>query len=518
MAPIGVLLAIFALLYTLNFSDRSFWSENEAYYSLGARSVLEGHLLVPLINSDLPADKPPLMFWWVAAVSLLAGGEVHEWVARLANILASLGALAVLYTVGRRSIGRWAALLAVLVLGTSYEYWETSTGVGTDMPLVFFLAASWGAMYLLFEEPFRWRRWAVLWGAMGLALLAKGPVALVLSGLIAPVYCLWRFGPRGAWRGLMRLRPFSGSAAAVAPFLAWMAAVWTSYGAEPLRVILLKHNLERFVDAFDHQKPWYYYLTELPVNFLPWSLLVPVAVWVGARRMRQAGKRPEPAPNMLVFAFCVAGTVFLFFSFSTSKRDYYLLPLMPWIALPVGHWIWARLNSAITAGTGIEPTLCEFRRIVTGSKCGRGLLAATTAIFAGMALYGAFATEWLDIRKSPEPFADEVSRHVTADERLIIVDDEDPRVWYYLEDRFTLEDDSPEGLQRIGDLISTGANVDLLVDDGDLDDFEAIDARTPLFVEAVLTYRQKPVWLLTNVREGTMHPYSGARGTRRSDG
>jgi 4-amino-4-deoxy-L-arabinose transferase-like glycosyltransferase len=127
----SLLAAVFVtlgLLYCINFEDRSFWGENEAFYALGTQSVLEGNVLLPLIYNKEYANKPPLFFWWAAAVSLPLGG-VSEWTIRLANILPALGILVGLYLFAMRWMNRWIGLLAVLLTGTSAEFWQQATQV-----------------------------------------------------------------------------------------------------------------------------------------------------------------------------------------------------------------------------------------------------------------------------------------------------------------------------------------------------------------------------------------------------
>lgn len=512
-------LALFAVLYTIGFSERSFWGENEAYYSLGARSVMEGHWLVPLINHDLLSDKPPLMFWWVALISSIFGGVV-EWTARLANVIPSLGVLAVIHSFARRRFGSWTALLGVIILGTSYEFWENAMGVSTDMMLLLLLTSAWCAMYGLFTAPFRWWRWLVLWGGLALALLTKGPVAPVLTALVGVTFSCWRFGFKGCWGGLMRLRPFSGSVLALAPFAAWIAAVYFAHGPDPLRIILFKHNFERFVDAFDHQKPWYYYFQELPVNLLPWAVLIPFVVWYLFKKRvlslrtlwsgkTGAGAHPEEFRlSVVVYSLTVITVVFVFFSFSTSKRDYYLLPVMPWCALLISDWIWHKVSAPIDVRRKHQARQHEFGAAMLGTKWGRGFLKLLAVMILTMVGYALLRTELLDSQKSPEPFALAISRNVDDQEGLIIVDDEDPRVMYYLEERFSLADDDAAGMNRIQSMLTSGDATDLLVQAGDLDHF--LNYSGPqLYVEDVLSYREENVYHLTTKNEPGLAPLHG---------
>jgi 4-amino-4-deoxy-L-arabinose transferase-like glycosyltransferase len=501
----GLFLAL-GLLYGLNL-DRSFWGENEAYYALGARSVLEGNWLLPQINPDLPADKPPLTFWWVATVAWAFGG-IQEWTARLANLIAALGVLAAMFGMTGGRIGRWGALLSVAVLGTSYEFWENAREVNTDIPMLFMLTLAWWGLFDLLEGPYRRGRWFLMWGMIGLAVLTKGPVAWILTGLIAGTYALARFGWRGGWAALLRLQPMRGIGLSLAPFALWLAAVYTAKGIEPLETILYKHNVERFVDAFDHQEAWYYYILELPVNLLPWSLLLPLVVVHYARRWRmgsapgrRAGSRIEPHQ---LFALCAMGAVFVFFSASSSKRDYYLLPVMPWAALLIGEFLWLSLSRLTPMATLADCSERQFGGLLLGLRRGRRLVAAFATVVFGMSVYAAVVSDVLDVRKTARPFAESVGQVVDEDDELVIVDGEDPRLMYYLKDRFLLWEDSPEALDRLRGMLRGGQEIDLLVSAGDLRPILELEG-VKLYLQKALTYRGDDFFLITN------EPSEGAR-------
>ena len=98
-----------------------------------------------------------------------------------------------------------------------------------------------------------------------------------------------------------------------------------------------------------HRQPFYYYLTTLPADFMPWTVFAIPAI-VAYFPYRGLTQRPIP----LFFSLCFL-VVFLFFSISDTKRDLYLLPLMPTLALLVGNYIEdlteSRLSTArFTAG------------------------------------------------------------------------------------------------------------------------------------------------------------------------
>src|SRR5688572_18633150 len=95
MLPI-MIFGLIVLVYLAGTRGHTFWAENEAYYSLGAQSVRSGHFLLPTFHDGMAIDKPPLMCWWIALISL-PFGRVTEFSARLANVIPAIATLWFIY-------------------------------------------------------------------------------------------------------------------------------------------------------------------------------------------------------------------------------------------------------------------------------------------------------------------------------------------------------------------------------------------------------------------------------------
>lgn len=500
-----LVVAILAAVYSLNSVDRSFWSENEAFYALGARSVLDGNWLLPEVFPGKLADKPPLTFWLVASVSWFFGG-VSEWTARLTNLLASLGVMGALFFWGRRMIHPVAALMAVLMLGTTYEFWETSLEVNTDTPLLALLTFAWGAMCVMMEGRRSRLLWLGLWGALGLGLLTKGPVAFVLSGLVAIVYAISRDGFKRFWPRLMSLKPFTGAVLALVPFALWLVAVWMTRGFEPVRVIIIEHNIERFVSAFDHERPWYYYFLQTPVSMLPWTVIWPFAIWAVIRARRSEGRIAPPQK----FALCVMVTVFAFFSLSSSKRDYYLLPMLPWAALLSGDYLWRRIcrvtaDVAASEHSGIAGVIPLMRR----SGAGVFFMTILGLMLISMTIYSGFATNLMDKRKTAKPMATSINDAVDRDDQLVLLDERDPRLLYYISEHYELFSDDEEDMPLLRAWLKDRVEVDLLVGEGDLELIIDFFQDLKWYIQDRPSFRDDSYYLLTTEPDAGGDPLIG---------
>ena len=89
--------------------------------------------------------------------------------------------------------------------------------------------------------------------------------------------------------------------------------------------------MTRYADPWHHFQPPWYYLQVLPVDFLPWSLLLPAALVAGWR-----GLDGDRAPRTCASLICWVSVTVLFFSVSPAKRTVYILTMYPALALIVG--------------------------------------------------------------------------------------------------------------------------------------------------------------------------------------
>ncbi len=319
-----LLLLLGLVLFLPGLGARDLWNPDEPRYAVVAREMLErGDWLVPHLNDRLYAEKPPLHFWSIAALSKLAGG-VSEVTARLPSVLAAVLALFFLFDLSRRLFDREVAWTAVLVFTTAAKIlWQGRIGQ-IDMTLVALVTLAMACFVRGLTER-RDGYFRLFFVAAGLATLAKGPV-----GLLPPLLAIVAFALATGRRDLLgRMRIPTGLALWAAIVLAWLAPAILSAGREYFDIIVLRQNLTRYAEPWHHQQPWYYYLEVIPADFFPWSFFLPGAIWIGWRRFVAEERRGY------AFALAWAFVTLLFFSFSPGKRTVYVLTMYPALALLV---------------------------------------------------------------------------------------------------------------------------------------------------------------------------------------
>lgn len=301
-----------------------------------------GNLLVPHLNHVPYSDKPPLLFWLVNLTWLPFGPAT--WAARLVPLGAAAGILACVAGLARLLWPERPALApaAMLLAASGALLLVFATLVRFDLLVSAFAALA------LFGIALARRRgpaaWLVVALALGLGLLAKGPVVLVFSMPAALLAPLWlRERPPGGW-ALWYGGALAALAGAAAIGLAWALPAASAGGEAYGDSLLWGQTAERVSAAHDHAHAFWFYLLALPVLLLPW-LLWP-AFWRGLAAQRRV--RLDEGLRFCLVALVAALLVMSAFS---AKQIHYLLPALALLAVLV-----ARLaEGRETRGPGLAP-------------------------------------------------------------------------------------------------------------------------------------------------------------------
>lgn len=390
--------------------------ETEPLFAEAARQMtVTGDWITPYFNDDTRFDKPPLVYWLMAIAYRIFG--VNEWAARLPSALVALALTGfVFYTLRcfgipyslrckvkpHFSIQEHRALTlsawlgaAMLALNPEIIIWAR-TGV-SDMLLTGCLG---GALLCFFQGYARsgngkiQGHWYLAFYVLAaLAVLAKGPIGIVLPGLIIGIFLLYL----GNWRSVLReMKLLRGGLLFLVLILPWYLLIIWTHGEDYIESFFGYHNLERFTAVVNHHAaPWYFYFIVVLLGFAPWSTYLPLAIarWQVWRR-RYWQQQPRAA-HFGLFAVFWFGSIFLFFTIAATKLPSYVLPLMPAAAILVAL-LWSEV---IDSNQNRQESLQDLSRIqarglgqdVALSVSG-GLNAGLLLIIAGACL---LAPEWL---------------------------------------------------------------------------------------------------------------------------
>jgi 4-amino-4-deoxy-L-arabinose transferase-like glycosyltransferase len=306
-------------------SARDLWAPDEPRYGLVAREMLErGSWLVPTLAGEPYAEKPPLAYWAMAAAGAVGGG-VGAVAARLACALLAASAVLSVARLGRRWFGDPAMgdTAGVLFATAGLVLWNGSRA-GLDLPMTaFVLLAVEAATGVVVRRS--WPAAVGFGAALGAGVLAKGPHALYVPVAATVGGCV----AAGAARRLLDVRWLAGLAVAAAVVLAWLLPALEA-GGEAYRSRLLGQLSDRVSgEAVPHRNPFPYLLLLLPVAALPWT---PFAL-PGIRAAARASSEPREHRFGLGASLGAVVLPLVLLSVPASKRDVYLLPLLPFVAL-----------------------------------------------------------------------------------------------------------------------------------------------------------------------------------------
>ncbi len=330
----ALIVATLAVCYFSNLGAIGFVGPDEPRYAWIARDMAAtGDWVTPRLYGRPWFEKPPL-FYWMAGVSFELFG-VSEATARLPSALCALFATLALAWLAWRVYGPETARWLLLLLPTSVGMIGFSHAAATDMPFSAMLTTAMvcAAVVLGFARNENttilphtpWLALLLFGFFLGLAVLAKGPAAIILSGGAVFFWALFTKRLRDALR---LLHP-----AAIASFCA-TALPWYILCARRnpdfFRIFIIEHNFKRYLTPeFQHIQPFWYYVAVVLVAFLPWSAILLWATFTCGRKLFV----PEKTSAFSLFLFSWASFCLLFFSVSRSKLPGYVLPSFPAIAL-----------------------------------------------------------------------------------------------------------------------------------------------------------------------------------------
>ena len=159
---------------------------------------------------------------------------------------------------------------------------------------------------------------------LGLAILAKGPIAIGLSGLVVLIFLILK--REFTWEKIWKYRPVMGG------FLVFLIAspwfLWIHFQTDGAftKGFFIQHNFSRFGGEMEGHGgiflvTWAYVL----LGLFPFGSFIPQGLWHGWKFLKRN--------DLAAFALIVSVVVIGFFSISSTKLPNYTLPAIPFLAI-----------------------------------------------------------------------------------------------------------------------------------------------------------------------------------------
>ena len=314
------------------------------FAAAGRAMARTGDWLTPRVNGLPRFDKPPLVYWLMGLGYSLPANELWDplgtWAGRLPSALASvatmlmLGDTLMVQPAEHDSHPRRTAVAAALAFALSPLVQLWSRTAVSDALLSGTLALSLLCQWRCYASGSS-RRWWLAWILLATAVLTKGPVAVVLSGMTLALFALMRRDLKGLWQCI---KPVRGLALTALISLPWYIAELLVEGQPFWDSFFGYHNLQRFTSVVNsHLQPWWFFGVILVVASLPFTPLLLLGLWQSLRpaSLKRAFSSVQvPATfSLQSFASCWLVSILLLFTTAATKLPSYWLPATPAAAI-----------------------------------------------------------------------------------------------------------------------------------------------------------------------------------------
>ena len=440
-----ILVLIAGAIFFTSIGKARLWDRDEPRNAGCAMEMMErGNYVVPIFNDELRHQKPALLYWLMISAYKLFG--TNEFSARFWSAILGCGTVLLTYGIGRVMFGSRVAMIAGIALASSLMFAVAARAATPDSVLIFF--STLGIYFFVigtfardrnghpalrvahhwFPQDFRYVVAMNL--AFGFAVLAKGPVGLVIPTAIIGMFLLiQRLPPTDAakrngfskaiistlrvinpvhfFQTCWYMRPVTALFCAAAIAAPWFIAVHVQTEGQFSKLFFLNENLNRATSVMEnHSGGWWFYPLAIAIGFFPWSILFgPTIVACSQAIAQDAKKRP-----FIVFLTCWVLVQIGLFSLAETKLPSYVTPCYPALALLTAfclvEWLPALDRRRKYWQLGAYSTL-----ILGGIITGVALAVATSTYFPQISwvswiglvpVVGGVIAIWLCLQNKPE--------------------------------------------------------------------------------------------------------------------
>ena len=311
-----IIVVIAGTVFFTNLGTARLWDRDEPRNAgCAAEMMARGDWVVPIFNDQLRKQKPALLYWLMIGAYSVFG--VNEFSARFWSALLGIGTCLATYVIGRRLFDPRIGLVASIALASSMMFVVAARAATPDSLLVF--CSTLSLMFFVQAAPWKKQKeaagahrsnwfpanvWyvAAMYGCMGLAVLAKGPVGFLLPMAMIGMFgllqslptqqnylrgddaswwqrllavswdCVRAFHPMHFAKTLGAMRPLMAAAIILAIALPWFIWVHVRTEGDFTRLFFVGEHFGRATIAQEnHGGGLWFYPMAILLGFFPWS-------------------------------------------------------------------------------------------------------------------------------------------------------------------------------------------------------------------------------------------------------
>ncbi len=320
----AIFLALVSLfLGTINLGNVALRDWDEGYYGTVSQDMFySGDWVYPTYLGEPFLLKPPLTIWLITLSYHLGG--INEFTSRFPCALISALSIPLLYLIGREVWqNRSSAILSACVYLTLLAVIRHGRLAMIDgMINTFFLISLLGIV-----KSYQSRLWLILVGmGLGLIALSKGTLVIPLGGILL-VFILWQYSFKRCLSPYLWL----GFLIGFTPVGLWYGLQIQHYGDAFIKVHFIEQNFSRLSTAVEGNRGGVgYYVWEILKYTAPWLFFLPSSLWINGKSLEKKGSKLVILGIILYFGLI---------SVMQTKLPWYIMPLYPFFALSVGHYL-----------------------------------------------------------------------------------------------------------------------------------------------------------------------------------
>ena len=326
--------AVFALFFGLG--HYALWGSEDRWAEIAREMILNKNYIHPAINGQVYFDKPLLSYWLIVIVAYIFD-YLDEFIARVPSALSALAGIYATVYIGRKLFERKVGLTAAWILLSSmgFLFWGRTAAADMENLAAIVIAVAW---FLAREKKAGFFSYILFYLICFLGAMAKGLPALVVPIAIVVPYVLME----GRWKKHLKfsnfLALFTGVAIYFLPFYLASEIDMPAHYFNPASnlsglELVWQENILRVFNPLDHNHEyWFSYFYHLPRIMAPWIVFLVPAIIMVIIRWKNLNKNDR----WLALATLV---IFVLFSSSSSRRWYYILPIMPFCSLMIARFL-----------------------------------------------------------------------------------------------------------------------------------------------------------------------------------